>query len=198
MEFGNRGRSPRFSNSINTDYEAYKWFKRVWSANQTRASFKGHVWPGFLSAEAPRSWILPCPIVLKPTRTPRVSQIGSHFFHSIPWTEVTWLCMGAAKPRGNHCEFEQAAVGQWSFVCWYTLFCWRGRRCWGGTRKHKLSTQCTLQTDQPLSFLQIFCANILTWKASFSSSPLSGETVKVPQIIYQRWCPWYRWKGGCL
>ena len=27
--------------------------------------------------------------------------------------------------------------------------------------KHKLSTQCTLQTDQPLSFLQIFCANIL-------------------------------------
>ena len=52
--------------------------------------------------------------------------------------------------------------------------------------KHKLSTQCTLQTDQPLSFLQIFCANILTWKASFSSSPLSGETVKVPQIIYQR------------
>ena len=27
--------------------------------------------------------------------------------------------------------------------------------------KHKLSTQCTLQTDQPLSFLQIFYANIL-------------------------------------
>ena len=27
MEFGNRGQSPRFPNSINADYEVYNWFK---------------------------------------------------------------------------------------------------------------------------------------------------------------------------